>query len=147
MCIRDSNWRTHISKKREELKIRVRQMFWLLRAKNKISMDNKRLLYISIIRPIWSYAAVVWSCASDSNILMLQRFQNSILRKFTRAPWHISDEQLHTDLQVGTVKEVINRLTERYIKMLHNHQNAEALQLLLSPNVTRLKRKAIADIG
>jgi len=73
---------------------------------------NKRLLYISIIRPIWSYAAVIWSCTADSNILILQRFQNLILRKITGAPWYISNEQLHTDLQVGTVKEVINRLTE-----------------------------------
>ena len=51
------NWRTHISKKRVELKLRFRALHWMLRAKSKLSLGNKRLLYQMLLRPIWTYGA------------------------------------------------------------------------------------------
>jgi len=81
-------------------------MFWLMRAKNKISLANKRLLYVAILRPIWTYASPIWDCAADSNLRILQRFQNLVLRRITGAPWYVTNEQLHNDLEIATVKEV-----------------------------------------
>lgn len=34
-------WKTHIIKKRYELNIRFRRMYWLFRARNKLSLANK----------------------------------------------------------------------------------------------------------
>ena len=95
-------WKIHIQKKRDQLKLRLRQMFWMLRSRSHISIENKRLLYISILRPIWEYATPLWGSAADSNIEIIQRFQNNVLRKITGAPWYVSNHQLHNDLQVET---------------------------------------------
>lgn len=81
-------WKPHIRKKTQEVKLRLRSLYWLLRA-NGLLLDNKRLLYITVLRPIWSYGAPVWGCTADSNLLIVQRLQNFILRKLTSAPWFI----------------------------------------------------------
>ncbi len=77
------NWRTHITKKRDELNLRFRSLYWLFRIKNQLSLNNKRLLYVTILRPAWSYSIEVWGCAAKSNLLVLQRFQNKVMRKIT----------------------------------------------------------------
>ena len=62
------------------------------------------------------------------------------------APWYISNEQLHRDLHIETVKQVVHRLAISYERRLHRHTNIEAIQLLNAPLVTRLKRKTPTDI-
>jgi len=79
-------WRTHIEKKREEVKLRFRSLYWLLHSRNKLSLENKRLLYLSVIRPIRTYTAPVWGSAANANVEILQRTQNLNLRKMTGAP-------------------------------------------------------------
>jgi len=73
------NWRVHIDKKRE-VNLRFYSLSWLLHPRNKLSLSNKRLLYVTVIRPIWTYAAPVWSCAAKANIQRLQILQNSSFR-------------------------------------------------------------------
>ncbi len=46
-------------RKREELRIRFRSMFWLFKAKSHLSLYNKRLLYVMALRPLWSYGLPV----------------------------------------------------------------------------------------
>lgn len=140
------NWRVHISKKRDELKLRFRSLFWLLRARNKLSLANKRLLYASILRPGWSYAAPIWGCASKSNILVLQRQQNIILRKITGAPWYLTNESLHQDLNIPTVREVIRKLSNSYETRIHKHVNPLAIRLLEEPPIRRLARRHFLDL-
>ena len=105
------NWRSHISKKREELKLQFRALHWMLRAKSQLSLNNKRLLYLMLLRPIWTYGAPLWGSAAASNIEILQRFQNLVLRKITGAPWFITNRQLHEDLRIETFTDVISKIT------------------------------------
>ena len=95
------NWKIHIEKKREELKLRFRSLFWLIRARSKLSLDNKRLLYVSILRPMWTYGAPFWGCAAKSNIEILQRQQNLIIRKITGASRYLTNQDLHHDVMSG----------------------------------------------
>lgn len=140
------NWRVHISKKRNELKLWFRSLFWLLRARNKLLLANKRLLYASILRPGWSYAAPIWGCASKSNILILQRQQNIILCKITGAPWYLTNESLHQDLNIPTVREVIRKLSNSYETRIHKHVNPLAIRLLEEPPIRRLARRHFLDL-
>lgn len=132
-------------KKREELKIRFRALFWLLRAKSRLSLANKRLLYVTILRPIWMFGIPLWSSAANSNIQILQRFPNTILPRITGAPWYLTNQQIHHDMALETVMEIATRETTKYIKRLHNHPNTEALTLLEDPPIQRLKTKALAN--
>jgi hypothetical protein len=48
-------WKEHIKKKREELNIKFRKMYWLLGCNSELSIHNKLTLYKQVIRPVWSY--------------------------------------------------------------------------------------------
>jgi hypothetical protein len=61
-------------KKRDELNIKFRKMYWLLGCNSELSIHNKLTLYKQIIRPVWSYGIQLWGCASDSNIQVIQRY-------------------------------------------------------------------------
>jgi hypothetical protein len=66
-----------------------------------LSLENKILLYKTIIKPIWAYGA------SKSNISIIQRSQSKILRMIANASWYVPNIILHEDLKVPLVKEVI----------------------------------------
>jgi hypothetical protein len=66
-------WKEHIKKKRDELNIKFRKMFWLLGRSSELSVHNKLTLYKQVIRPVWSYGIQLLGCASDSNIEAIQR--------------------------------------------------------------------------
>ncbi len=140
------SWRAHIETKNTELKLRFRSLFWLLRAKNKLSLYNKKLLYTTVIRPIWTYGAPVWGYCADSNIAILQRRQNIMLRKMIGAPFYVQNKTIHDDLGIDPVVSVIRRLTESYEKRLHNHTNILAIQLLEEPQIRRLQRRMPFDV-
>jgi hypothetical protein len=64
-------WKEHIKKKREELNIKFRKMYWLLGRSSELSVHNKLTLYKQVTRPVWSYGIQLWGCASDSNIQVI----------------------------------------------------------------------------
>jgi len=49
----------------------------------------------------------------DSNVEILQRFQNKYLRIIVNAPWYVNDT-LHHDLDVPHVRDEIRGLSQRY---------------------------------
>ena len=118
----------------------------MLRAKSHQSLSNKRLLYIMVLRPIWSYSIPLWGSAVNSNIQIIQRMENIILRKITGAPWYISNHQLHQDLNLETVHQISARATIKYVKRLHAHINTEAIMLLEDPATQRLKRRNLSQL-
>ncbi len=139
-------WKAHLTTKRNELNLRFRAMFWLFNVRNKLTLENKRLLYIAVLRPVWTYAIQLWGCTADSHYLIIQRFQNKVLRKMVGAPWFLSNEQLHRDLNIDYVKTIASRYTLAYERRLHHHPNVEAIQLLETP-IRRLKRKHPIDVA
>ena len=102
-------WKSHVKKKREELKLKYRKMYWLLGRYSALSIYNKLLLYQQVLKPIWTYGIQLWGCTSQSNRLIIQRFQNKVLRGIVNAPWYIRNDNLHTDLNVETVDTVIKK--------------------------------------
>jgi hypothetical protein len=68
-------WKAHIAKKRKQIDLRFKELWWLLGRKSHLSVNNKLLLYKSIIAPIWTYGLELWGCASKSNIAIIQRLK------------------------------------------------------------------------
>jgi hypothetical protein len=99
-------------------------------------------LYKQVLRLVWSYGIQLWGCASDSNIQVIQRLQNKVLKCIVEAPWYIRNSGLHRDLRVETVIDIITRLASSDKKRLQNHINSEVSRLLNVQNIPRrLKRK------
>jgi hypothetical protein len=69
-------WREHIKKKRDELNIKFTKMYSLFGRNSQLSISNKLIVYKQVLQPVWSYGIQRWGCASDSNIQVIQRFQN-----------------------------------------------------------------------
>jgi hypothetical protein len=83
----------HIFAKRKQLGNTLTKMYWLLGRKSKLSTSNKLLIYIyiyiTILKPIWTYVIKLWGTASTSNIEILKRFQSKALRMIVDAPWYV----------------------------------------------------------
>lgn len=135
-------WKVHVRKKREELGIRYRKMYWLLGRNSALSVHNKLLLYKQILKPVWTYGIQLWGCTKKSNIKVIQTFQNKVLRNIVDAPWYIRNDDLHRDLGVEFVDSEIQKFSRSHEERLLQHVNIEAIQLLDNTNIVRrLKRK------
>jgi hypothetical protein len=99
-------WNEHIKMQRHELNIKLRKMYWLLGRSSELSIYNKLILYKKVLRPVWSYGIQLWGCASDSNIQVIQRFENKVLKCIVQAPWYICISRLHRDQRIETVTDI-----------------------------------------
>jgi hypothetical protein len=86
---------------------RHKELYWLLGRKSNLSLDNKLLLYKSIITPVWTYGIELWGCASKSNIAVIDRRQSKILTAIVDGLWYVTNVMIHKDLGIPTVQEVI----------------------------------------
>lgn len=140
-------WRSHIWLKRQQLNLKCSKLNWLLQKQSHLSLENKLLLYKTILKPIWTYGLQIWGTASKSNIEIIQRFQSKILRKITNAPWYVSNQTLHSDLKIPFVKSEISKISEKYLAKLNFHPNFLAVNLLDNSEFQyRLKRSTILDL-
>lgn len=134
-------WKVHVKKKREELGLKYRKMYWLIGRNSTLSIHNKLMLYKQILKPAWTYGIQLWGCTKASNLAIIQRFQNKVLRNIVEAPWYIRNSDLHRDLEMDTVDQTIKKLAKNHEERLHHHVNVEAIQLLDNTGLERrLKR-------
>lgn len=61
------------------------------------------------------------------------------------APWYVTNNCIHVDLEIPTVKEMIRKLAELYERRVYRHPNTLALQLLEEPPIVRLRRRLPTD--
>lgn len=134
-------WKKHIFTKRKQLGLKLRQMYWLIGRQSQLTMESKLLLYKAIIKPVWTYGIQLWGTASNSNLEILQRFQNKVLRTIVNAPWYVPNIVISRDLQIPSIKEEIKRFSEKYSARTEVHPNVLARNLFEnSDEVQRLKR-------
>jgi hypothetical protein len=103
----------------------------------ELSVHNKRTLYKQVIRPVWSYGIQLWGCASVSNIQVIQRYQNKVLKCIVNAPWYVRNSDLHRDLGIETVTDIIAKFANFHEKRLQDHIDIEASRILNVNNITR----------
>jgi len=115
-------------------------MYWIIGRKSKLSLENKLLIYKTILKSIWTYGIYLWGIASNSNIEILRRFQNKVLRSTVNAPWYVQNTILHTDLQIPTVKAEITNFSTKYREKLITHPNELIPAILEEEGPRRLKR-------
>lgn len=134
-------WRKHLETKRNEINLKYRGLFWLLGRNSKLAIDNKILIYKTILKPTWTYGIQLWGSASASNIMIVQRAQNHIIRQIANAPWFIKTSEIHEILDIPTVKEEISTHADNYKSRLLKHPNQLAGQLTIPESIRRLKKR------
>ena len=73
----------------------------------------------------------------QSNIDIMQRFQNKVLRNIVKAPWYIRNNDLHRDVEADFVSSEIQRFAQKREERLHHHENHEAIHLLDNMGIVR----------
>jgi len=122
-------------------------MYWVIGRNSSLSLHNKLLQYKQILKLVWTYGIQIWGCAKQSNIDIIQRFQNKVLRNIVNAPWYIRNSELHRDLEVDVVSSEIQRFAQKHEERLHHHENVEAIQLLDNMGrERRLQRKKLFEL-
>lgn len=143
---RKLTWQKHIFTKRLQLSLKLRKYQWMLGRRSRLSLENKLLIYKIILKPIWTYGIQLWGTASKTNLNILQRFQSKVLRMITDAPWYVTNDTLHKDLQIPTVEEEIENTAKKYVKRLVVHPNDGVKKLAKARPLRRLKRKLPQDL-
>lgn len=134
-------WQKHIFSKRKQLGTKFRQMYWLMGRNSELTLENKTLIYKTILKPVWTYGIQLWGTASNSNLEILQRFQNKVLRSIVNAPWYVTSSSIEKDLQMPSIREEIKRHSSNYSDRINEHKNTLAKQLFDNTGeVRRLKR-------
>jgi hypothetical protein len=117
-------------------------MYWLLGHNSELSVHNKLTLFEQVLRPVWSYGIQLWGCASDSNIPVIQRYQNKVLKGIVNVLWYFRNSDLHRDLGIETVTDIIAKFAKSHEYRLQDHINIEVSRILNVNNITRrFKRK------
>jgi hypothetical protein len=139
-------WKDHVTKKRNQIDLRTQEVTWLIGRRSNLSLDNKVLLYKTIMKPIWVYGFELWGCASTSNISIIQRRQSKILRQITDAPWYVNNQTIHTDFNIPYITDVVKEKSTTHHKKLARHSN-DILQPLVEPQRhSRLRGTWLADL-
>lgn len=128
---RRMTWKKHIQTKRNQLRFKVKELYWLIGNRSKLKMENKLLLYKTILKPVWTYDIQLWGTASNSNIEIIQRFQYKTLRDICNAPRYVPNDVIHRDLTITLIKCEITRLSKRHISQLTYHQNQLASKVIV----------------
>jgi hypothetical protein len=115
-------WIEHI-KRKYEINIKFRKIYWLLGRYFELSIHNKIISYKQVIRPVWSYGIQLWGCARDFNIQVIQRYLNKVLKCTVNAPWYFRNSDLHRDLGIETITDIIAKFAKSHEKRLQNHIN------------------------
>jgi hypothetical protein len=59
---------------------------------------------------------------------VIQRYQNKVLKSIVNAPWYVRNSDLHRDLGIEAVTDIIAKFAKSYEKRLQDHINIEAFR-------------------
>jgi len=93
------------------------------------------------------YGIQLWDTASNSNIEILQRFQNEYLRIIVNAPLYITNDILHHDLNILYVTDEIKNFSQKYANRNEERPNILTINLMRNTKTSRkLKRRFPQDL-
>jgi len=101
----------------------MRKLYWFVSPHSELTIENKRQLYVAIIKPIWIYGIQLWVCTSKSNIDEIQRCQNIALRTNTAAYRFERNNAIHRDMMLPTIADQIQRFARKHNMRLDHHVN------------------------
>jgi hypothetical protein len=81
--------------------------------------DTKEFCSLSMFdsnfgKPSWTHGITLWGTASNSNIEILQRYQNKV-RVTVNSPWYIPNKAIHAELNVPTVREEMTKFSVKKV--------------------------------
>ncbi|GBM32324.1 RNA-directed DNA polymerase from mobile element jockey [Araneus ventricosus] len=116
-------FRQHISYLKEKFWAKIYLCLPLIGRNSSLSLENKLILFKQVLRPILTYAAPIWGLAAPSNRKKVQILQNKLLRIIVNAPWFIRNSVIHSDLQIESIDDHIQKLSRKFFSGIVDHPN------------------------
>lgn len=92
----------------------LRQLFPLLKRNSCLTTENKLMIYKALIRPIFTYAAPIWSHLSNYAFEPLEIFQNKCLRIIHNAPRYTRTQHLRDISKLPKIKDLTLKLARNF---------------------------------
>ena len=124
-------FKDHINYSIEKFNKTFKLLYSLLHRKSKLSITNKLLLYILILRSLLIYASPVWFNSAKTHIKKLQVAQNKCLKIIYDKPWLYSTKKLSKISDVPLVIDQIIKIRKKFKYKLCLVQNSIINQLIL----------------
>lgn len=142
--------KAHISKIRQRVKILTGALSSLLKRNSILSIDNKLLIYKSVILPIITYGYPVTCIMKGYNLDKICIMQNKILRNIGNYHLHSSSKFCHDHLNIDSVMKRIQALFTDELERLDEHPNElliRAIDYSLTPlqDFTRTRHFLVYD--
>ncbi|GBP22157.1 Probable RNA-directed DNA polymerase from transposon X-element [Eumeta japonica] len=117
------HFRDHVARVSKLTKFYQSRQFGKIGRKSKMSLRNKRTLYLMCIRPVMTNTCPVFARAAPNIIKKLQKIQNKFCRQATDAHWCVKNSVLHGDLELPTINKFMKDASKRFFDMAQNHPN------------------------
>jgi Reverse transcriptase (RNA-dependent DNA polymerase) len=115
--------RPHINKVIAKARRMVSTLFCLLKRNSAVSERSKIDIYRSIVRPIMTYACPIFTNCAETHFKKLQIQQNKTLRMALNADIYTRVSDLHTESNVPTIREFVDKLTNNFYAKAENHKS------------------------
>ncbi|GBP11871.1 Probable RNA-directed DNA polymerase from transposon BS [Eumeta japonica] len=115
------HFRNHVARVSKLIKFCQSRLYGMIGRKSKMSLRNKRTLYLMCIRPVMTYACPVFAHAAPNIIKKLQKIQNKFCRQATDAHWCVENSVLHGDLELPTINKFMKDASKRFFDMAQNY--------------------------
>ncbi|GBP84370.1 Probable RNA-directed DNA polymerase from transposon BS [Eumeta japonica] len=95
----------------------------MLGRNSKLSLRNKRTLYLICIRTVLTYASPVFAHAAPERLKKLQVLRNKFCKTATSAHWCVKNSVLHRDLDLPSIRKYMKDASERFFAIAESHPN------------------------
>ncbi|KAJ0169213.1 hypothetical protein K1T71_015289 [Dendrolimus kikuchii] len=123
---RNLRFNEHITIIRNRARFVMGRLAPMIDKRSKMSLRHKLTLYKTCIRPIMTYASVVFGHAKPALLDKLQIVQNKFMRRAVGAPLYMRNVDLHRDLELPSIKNYITSLSRQIPKALAERYAAQA---------------------
>ena len=106
----------HVQDKLRKAYSLMEQLYPLVKNK-KMEIRNKLLTYKTIVRPLITYAAPVWSGAPGYVKRPLQTYQNKWLRLITNSGHTTRIDTMHENAEIEYISKYIDNISEKFYRM------------------------------
>lgn len=121
----------------------LKNLYAIMCRRSWMSQENKKLLYITILRPIITYAAPVWCCAAKTNLKALQVFQNKCLRLILNEGRYARIRDLHAQAGLELIDSYVKELGQKFYatQLMHNQLLRRVTEVREHNTPNRIKHK------
>lgn len=139
-------WRTHINKSVTKTNQAIGHLKALLYPSSQLTLKNRRLLWISMIRPILLYACPAWATAASTHVQKMEAMQNKALRLMSGAPWFLRNSQLRRELKIESMRQTIKKRAQDTLNRMNTLDNSAVRDVLDYNPINRRKYKGLKDL-